>query len=622
MRTSNASVGLVAPQPSNLNRFDSTASTSTTRGTRGSPAPPETPIMGPGEAGGGIEARYAAAGIAGTATLSTLQAQNAAAALRTQHYATPPVPQLPMSPGFPPAQQQHAPRPWTPTESPENQPHGPPATYQGADQIVGAYATSQAQLKASQPASSAAATTNPKPNAMEADMARMNISADPPPAYTEAGTSGGNGPQTYPSEKGRPAAAGAPDFSQPLKSPAFMHPGHPAFANDPPIQSPGMDANGGPVQQFASAGPSSAPVGPASPPPLPEGWIAHLDQNSGQYYYIHLPTQATQWEFPKGPTPLNHDIAPLSPVLSTYGNPLSPSMSTYGNPLASPGLSAFGKQPLGSPMFPPQTPGYAESIMSITSQTPTAAGFSGPPPGAGVDMYKIAPTNSVYFGPYLKYINMDLERGLWLGSIMIVTDGQPPTIHIHKSVDLSPNPRQLKANPIFTHQRWSFYRYEVDLQMEEGPGDKWTYAITSHLGCTRYEFLVAGRFETNWRFIAHSGNDFAMDTNQTERTRLGGIGYMWKDVLQKNVDCGGFHVQLGLGDQIYGDRLWKEVPLLKQWIATSGKDIRNKAQWTAKHEEDVTHAYFHYYTSHFDQPYVREAFAQIPHVLMIDDHDM
>lgn len=97
---------------------------------------------------------------------------------------------------------------------------------------------------------------------------------------------------------------------------------------------------------------------------------------------------------------------------------------------------------------------------------------------------------------------------------------------------------------------------------------------------------------------------------------------MWKDILQKNVECGGFHVQLGLGDQIYGDRLWKEIPLLKQWLAMSGKDNRKSAAWTARHEEDVSHAYFHYYSSHFDQPYLREAFAQIPHILQIDDHDM
>lgn len=284
----------------------------------------------------------------------------------------------------------------------------------------------------------------------------------------------------------------------------------------------------------------------------------------------------------------------------------------------------YGNPSLNSPMFSPQTPGYAESIMSVAmSQTPTAVGFSGPPPSAGVDMYRVQPTNGVYFGPYLRYVNMDLEKGVWYGSILIVSDApQPPTIHIHLSIDLSPNPRQLQPHSISTHQRWTFYKYDIELQMGENGTERWTYAVTSHLGCTRYEFVVAGQSELSWRFIAHSGNDFAVSTNQNERARLGGVGFMWKDVLQKNVECGGFHVQLGLGDQIYGDRLWKEVPLLKQWLAMSGREHKKNVQWTARHEEDVSHAYFHYYTSHFDQPYLREAFAQIPHVLQIDDHDM
>jgi hypothetical protein len=599
-----------------MNRFASTASTSTTRATRGSPPPPETPIVGPGEQlGGGIEARYAAAGISGTATLSSLQAQNAAAAQRLNQYGPPPVPQMPQSPGVS-AQPQAIPRPWTPTESPDNQPHGPPTVYQGPNQVTASSTSPPRQQHGRQ-------GSGTQPSTLEQDFQRMQMSPSPPPAYSSVtpGTNGGNR-TTYPNEK-RPAAPAAvntaprPDIVAPLTSPALQHPGHPAFANDPREEVPTIQvqaqptAQAAPVQQFANSSPFQG-AGPSSPPPLPEGWIAHLDQNSGQYYYIHLPTQATQWEFPKGPTPLNHEPTPLSPT-----------MSTYGNPLASPGLSAFGKTPLASPGFPPHTPGYAESIMSMASQTPTAAGFSGPPPSAGVDMYKVAPTNGVYFGPYLRYVNMDMERGVWLGTIMLVTDApQPPTIHIHKSVDLSPNPRQLKPNPIFTHQRWLFYRYDIDLQMSDGMGDKWTYAITSHLGCTRYEFLVAGRHETNWRFIAHSGNDFAMNTSLNERSKLGGIGFMWKDILQKNVECGGFHVQLGLGDQIYGDRLWKEIPLLKQWLAMSGKDNRKSAAWTARHEEDVSHAYFHYYSSHFDQPYLREAFAQIPHILQIDDHDM
>lgn len=450
----------------------------------------------------------------------------------------------------------------------------------------------------------------------------MHISASPPPAYSSVSQGGapGSTAQGYPNEKqsqapnaATSAMAGAATAA--ALSPEAQNQRHPAFANDPRQSGqpthPAVQSSSQPVAQQATK-PVSTSVGPgpASPPPLPEGWIAHLDSNSGQYYYIHLPTQSTQWEFPKGPTPLN------------LNEPLSPAASSFAHPLASPGISAFGK-PMASPGFAPSTPGYPESVMSMQSSTPTVAGFSGPPPSAGVDMYKVAPTNGVYFGPYLRYTNMDIERGLWLGSILLVTDApQPPTIHIHQSVDLSPNPRQLKANAISVHQRWTFYRYDIDLQMEEEGSAKWTYAITSHLGCTRYEFLVAGRHETSWRFIATSGNDFSLSVNANERAKLGGIGYMWKDIMQKHVDCGGFHTQLGLGDQIYADRIWKEIPLLKQWLAMSGKENRKNAQWTAKHEEDVSHAYFHYYTSHFDQPYLREAFAQIPHILQIDDHDI
>ncbi|ERS98433.1 PRO40 protein [Sporothrix schenckii 1099-18] len=707
-----------------MNRFASTASTSTTRASRGSPPPPETPIVEPGSIpGSDIEARYAAAGISGTATLSSFQTPSAAAAQRLAQYGSPPTH----------AQQQAAaPRPWTPTEQPDNQPHGPPTVYQGTNPVQNppppsstSTAGAQQQLPlhpafsgaasagAGTGAVAAAATSSPAPpgstsaaasnansanpslqvSVLEQDFQRMQAST-PPPAYTSVNPSGAASgypkekqqqgaaanipasgqPQSQPQGQAQPAQQnlgqhpalsggyaqqppavsnsaaaamaaataaagfatvnqpGQPQQSQqlpqqqpttaaaavphhpygnekasaasaaainPLASPVGMNANHPAFANDQRPES--VLSNGGKPPLSHSLSVQS----PVSPPPLPEGWISHLDQNSGQYYYIHLATQATQWEFPKGPTPLNHDATPLSPATSTYGNPLG---------------SPFMKQSLASPMYPP-TPGYAESITSMANST--ATGFMGPPPSAGVDMYKISPTNGVYFGPYLRYVNMDVEKGIWLGSIMIVTDGpQPPTIHIHQSVDLSPNPRQLIPYTIYTHQRWNFYKYDIDLQMSEAGTERWTYAVTSHLGCTRYEFVVAGRHEQGWRFLAHSGNDFSPLTSQADRNKLGGVDFMWKDVLQKNVECGGFHVQLGLGDQIYADRLWREVPLLQQWLAISGRENRKNVQWTARHEEDTTHAYFHYYTSHFDQPFLREAFAQIPHVLQVNDHDI
>ena len=423
---STAAGSLVAPQPTTINRLSSSASTATTKATRGSPPPPETPQTGPGDSGptSDIEARYAAAGIAGTATLTSLQAQGAAAAQRANQYRG----DIPPLPG----QQQPGRRPWTPTEQPGSQPFGPPTVYQGPTEVSGS------QPPLAQPTPSSRASSIPAEHPLEQDLQRMHVSSSPPPAYSSVGQAG---PLPEKSGAGRTAnvaaaaAAGTAAAVAAQSATQGQHSGHPAFANDParPSASPAPSGSGHPVEQVVSVSPPIN-TGPASPPPLPEGWIAHLDQNSGQYYYIHLPTQSTQWEFPKGPTPLHANDAPTSPVGSIYSS----------QNIASPGLSTFaGKKPLASPGFPSPgfglgSPGYPESIAGMS--TPTAASFTGPPPTAGIDMYKVAPTNGVYFGPYLRYTNMDLERGVWLGSILLVTDGpQPPSIHIHQSTDLSPN---------------------------------------------------------------------------------------------------------------------------------------------------------------------------------------
>lgn len=604
--------------PAAVQRLSSSASTSTTKATRGSPPPPETPVVPPHHRPGtDIEARYAAAGIAGTSTLTNLQAQNAAAMQRTANYSGI---QANTQAATPPPR-----RPWTPTEQPGSHPHGQPTIYQGpgeAQQQPPPPLPDPSQGRQTPAGPLPAQSGTIPPNALESDLQRLHVSEEPPPAYSQMpGAQGG-----IVRDKLRPegatggalAAAGpASSVGTVLGGSQASSQGHPAYANDHvqpqtvPNRQPSINGAVNP-QQGPAPGIQSTPTPnlAASPPPLPEGWIAHMDPSSGQYYYIHLPTQSTQWEFPKGPTPLNLNDAPISPV-----------PSAYNNPMASPGLS-FANKPLASPGLP-MTPGYEHAnAMSLGGSISGPGGYTGPPPSSGVDLYKVVPTNGVYFGPYLRYVNMDLERELWLGSILLVTDApQPPTIHIHQSLDLSPNPRQLKAMHISQYQRWTFYKYEIDLRMEDAPA-KWTYAITSHLGCTRYEFLVAGRHDTNWRFVAHSGNDFGLNVSTNERARLGGVGYMWKDIMQKHAECGGFHCQLGLGSQIYADRLWKEIPSLKQWLATSGKENRKTAAWTAAHEEDVSHAYFHYYTSHFDQPHLREAFAQIPHVLTLDDHDM
>ena len=325
--------------------MSSTASTSTVKAQRGSPPPPETPIIPP--PGGGIEARFAAAGIAGTSTLTNLQAQsaqNAAAAQRNQVYANQ-QPRPVISSPTPSQQQQPQPirRPWTPTEQPGQTPYGQPQVYQGMSEAQPGASSTPPQGPLPQAPNGAGNVSSPPPSSMRPDhpltqdMGRMNMNEEPPPSYSSIQQANAQQAQRYPNDKGQqpqPAPQGV-SLTDPMQ-------GH---SQPTPVVSPTPSAQQ-PVAQPQTIQPVQTPspapgAGPASPPPLPEGWIAHLDPSSGQYYYIHLPTQSTQWEFPKGPTPLN------------LNEPLSPT-GTFVNPLASP---TFGKQPLASPGFPTQTIG-------------------------------------------------------------------------------------------------------------------------------------------------------------------------------------------------------------------------------------------------------------------------
>ena len=162
-----------------------------------------------------------------------------------------------------------------------------------------------------------------------------------------------------------------------------------------------------------------------------------------------------------------------------------------------------------------------------------------------------------YFGPYLRFKNVDLQHNLWLGSVLLVLPSQlpPPQLEFHPSGDFS----RLQAAPfqqIYTYDNYSFVRY--DLVIPIGPVEqKWTYAITTQ-GTQTWEFLVAGQQE-RWRFIAWSCNDFSASVKKEERDKLG-FGTVWKNVNERHAQEGGFHAQLGGGDQIYADRMWNEIP--------------------------------------------------------------
>ncbi|KAI8579981.1 hypothetical protein K450DRAFT_240022 [Umbelopsis ramanniana AG] len=92
-----------------------------------------------------------------------------------------------------------------------------------------------------------------------------------------------------------------------------------------------------------------------SGPPLPQGWEARYDQNSGKYYFIDHNTHQTTWEDPRSrgyqspPPPPSYGGSPPPPHPSPYGG------SGYGGYQQQPQNQSYG----GSPYPPPQQQGYA-----------------------------------------------------------------------------------------------------------------------------------------------------------------------------------------------------------------------------------------------------------------------
>ncbi|KAJ3018719.1 hypothetical protein HKX48_002710 [Thoreauomyces humboldtii] len=228
---------------------------------------------------------------------------------------------------------------------------------------------------------------------------------------------------------------------------------------------------------------------------------------------------------------------------------------------------------------------------------------------------------SAYFGPYLRYGNVDYTRGMWTGSILVLTRVARPS-----SLTLTPtpaigHPTTLWSNPIQEFRGYTFHRFDLALPMAQQEV-VWKYVVDAD-PTNAWEFHVAAIRDTRWRFSFNSCNGFSASITPAEREKLGGVGALWKDVMRQHRTPGSaFHCQIGGGDQIYGDPMWKALPSLQHWLAQKGKENRKCYAWSSQLEDDVAGFYFKLYTSHFATPNLREAVACIPSIYQIDDHDI
>ncbi|KAI8920266.1 hypothetical protein DFJ77DRAFT_427281 [Powellomyces hirtus] len=226
-----------------------------------------------------------------------------------------------------------------------------------------------------------------------------------------------------------------------------------------------------------------------------------------------------------------------------------------------------------------------------------------------------------YFGPYLRYGNVDYNTRVWSGSILVITQTPQPCVVTLTPTPAVAQPINFTSVVIDTYLQYTFHRFDIFLHMNEQPV-VWRYSINVEPG-RFYEFHVAAVTEKQWRFAFHSCNGFSASIKPEEREKMGGVGALWKDVLAVHKTRGSeFHAMLGGGDQIYGDPIWKALPSLQHWLGLKGKENRQNYPWSPQLEHEVSNFYFNLYTSHFNTPNLKEALASIPTIFQIDDHDI
>ncbi|KAF9184136.1 hypothetical protein BGZ51_003533 [Haplosporangium sp. Z 767] len=405
----------------------------------------------------------------------------------------------------------------------------------------------------------------PNPYQQNSNNPQGGYSYPPPPTQGQ--------PQAYPPV---PNAYPAPPGSAPMYPPPASSPYSPQASYQPPTSYPP---------------PATNPAYPATPgammypPPAPQ---------SGSGY---------------APPPM----AP-PPASNPYGSSVS---GPYAPPGVPPPTMPTPHQYPAPHHQPPQHQHSQGSLMSPSFSSmpsiPTQPYF--PQPGHGAPPSIIQTANSGFqCGPLLRYQNLELHQGNWLGSVLVVSKpeayGQPAPVLTWS--DGRSHPQNVTAQAIDGYNQSIFWRFALVIPQDPHGTKKISYSINNG---PQYHFFVAGRSET-FRWMFYSCNGFS---SSTDSVAIGGANPLWNDALAKHSE-NPYHVMIGGGDQLYCDSLLDE-PEMRDWLAIVPADMRARSpchpHWTVAIEK----YYFNRYCTWFSQGTYQQALAAIPTINMWDDHD-
>jgi hypothetical protein len=155
------------------------------------------------------------------------------------------------------------------------------------------------------------------------------------------------------------------------------------------------------------------------------------------------------------------------------------------------------------------------------------------------------------------------------------------------------------------------WRYDINITLKDG-----SQSLAYHFRGQDYSIEIPGKREPA-RMAYASCNGFS-DPKLIKD--IADPFSRWTDLWQKHQEKP-FHYFLMGGDQIYSDSIWQEIPKLKEWVLL--KEAKMTAEpWTESLRTDVANFYFNLYSERWSVEPVGTVLAQIPTIMMWDDHDI
>lgn len=248
--------------------------------------------------------------------------------------------------------------------------------------------------------------------------------------------------------------------------------------------------------------------------------------------------------------------------------------------------------------------------------------------------------DGIVCGPILRLINVDYEKNLYRGSMLIVTKGEVAEPKVEFQVGQSeeknlgseskhPNLEtgQFVATKFYSESDYSFYRYAIEIELDSVER-MCKYSIDGKLE-PQYRFFIPSQ-TTNFNTISVSCNGFSLSVDTTKFK-----GSMWYDILRKHANVH-YHVILGGGDQIYSDSIKLYCESFQNWLKTSDPIKKYSTKCSPEMRSDMDQFYLKEYLEWFGYGHWKGstensrttqrcfpiAMSTIPSINMFDDHDI